>query len=142
MPARRLALFLALAYFLLVGGSLLGLLNSVRFVSAIVGSIVVVLWIRAIRRDPDRSDLLMVAGLLLFLLACVTSQLQRFSFDSALTALGFVSMFGLARRELAEESARRQLVLFLAVLGALFAALLAVSWGGVWLRWISLTGTS
>lgn len=140
LPPRRLALFLGLAYFLLIGGSAIGSLTIMRMVTAAAAGALVILWIRDLRRSADLADGLAMAALLLYLLSSLLSSELRTSFDSALMGLAYAAMFGVARRELANEAARRQLVVLISAVGAVFVAIFAVAWGGQWLRWWSLTG--
>ena len=141
LTARRLALLLGLAYFLLIGGSAIGSLTIMRMVTAVAAGALVVLWVRDIRRSADLADGLAIAALFIYLLACLFSTELRSSFDSAQMGLAYAAMFGVARRELADESARRQLVVLISAIAVVFVAILLFAWGGQWLRWWSLTRT-
>src|SRR5207237_3087857 len=58
---------------------------------------------------------------------------------AAVMGLAYAAMFGVARRELADESARRQVLVLLSAIGAVFVAGLLIAWGREWLAWWSLT---
>jgi O-antigen ligase len=140
LPARRLTLLLGFAYFLLVGGSAIGSLTVMRMVTAAAAGALVIVWIRDARRSADVADGLAITALLIYLLACLFSTQLRPSFDSALMGLAYAAMFGVARRELADETGRRQLVVLVSAIGVVFVAILVFAWGGQWLQWWSLAG--
>ena len=136
----QLGLLAAFAFFLLVGGSRAGWLTPIRLLDAILGAIVVALWLRAMTRGADLADRLTLGALLLFLLTCLTSTLPRFSFDSATTVLTYTALYGLARREFRSEQVRAVMARFLAATATVFVAIVAVVWGGQWLEWLQASG--
>ena len=56
---------LTLAYFVVVGGGSLALIDPFRLVNAALAVILVLLWLRSMRCGSDIIDTLMVAGLVL-----------------------------------------------------------------------------
>ena len=140
LSPRQLALLAAFGYFLFVGGSRAGSLTAIRMIDALLGAVIVALWLRAMFRSTDLADVLTLGAVLLFLVTCLTSTLPRFSFDSATTVLAYAALFGLARRELRSEHARLSTVRFLSAVATVFVVIIGVVWVGQWIQWIQASG--
>ena len=77
-----------LVYMLLLGGSEAGVfLAPFQVINAVLGAVVVALWIWMLGRGADVVDGLVIAGLALFAMACALSTYPRQSFDAATAAL-------------------------------------------------------
>lgn len=138
---RRIILGGALLYFVLVGGTNFGaFVPEARMINALIGAVLVALWLWDLPGRHDLVDRLVLLALILFLVACVTSLFPRMSFDAAVNALAFAAAFGVARTELASEGARRWLTLALAASGFVVSLLLLSWWAPQWLAWIDETG--
>ena len=110
-----------------------------RAVGAVIGGVLIWLWIRRVPAESDVVDRFALAALLAFLVTCVFSAYPRESFDAGVTATAYVAAFYLARRLLARADARDLAV------GALFGVSLglslsfALAWSLTWLDWLRLS---
>jgi len=142
LPVRQLALLIALAYFVLVGGTNLGTyLVPFAAVNAIIASALVALWLVELPRNNDLTDRLLLLGLLAFLLTCVTSAFPRMSFEAATSVTSAVAAFGVARGELRSGRADRAAITVLAVCGSILALGFLAAWIPQWIQWWRGTGT-
>ena len=130
----------AVAYFLILGGTDLGLVTGFRALNAVLGALVIVLWVRELRRGADLADLLVVLGLLCFEISAALSFLPGFSLAPATSVLAYSALFGLARRRVADARGRRALITTLAVCGGLFVAFFLLAWVPHWISWMALHG--
>jgi O-antigen ligase len=137
---REWLLIAAFAYFVFIGGTDAGLLTPIRLINSVLGFTLIAVWLRQMLRDTDKTDRIVLAALVLFLVTCVFSKLPRFSFDSAISVVAYAALFGVASRELTEERVRRTFALVAAALGTVFIAAFALTWGQDWIGWIQLYG--
>ena len=129
------------AYFVLLGGTDIAVTNTLlRAVNALIGGALIVLWLRRMPADNDLFDRLALLALLAFLLAGVFSRYPRQSYDACLAATAFTATVYLARRALADATARANVVLVLATIGVGMGIAFAAVWMGAWLEWGALTG--
>jgi O-antigen ligase len=136
-----MGLLAGLVYFLLLGGTSSGpLIPLLQGLTIALSAVLVVAWVRQLRRGSDLVDRLVIGALLLFLAACLLSAFPRQSLDAALGAVGFSATFGLARRELADPVSRRALVNVLGAIGLVMVIGVVAAWGWIWLSWLQLTG--
>jgi O-antigen ligase len=84
---------------------------------------------------------MVLGGLILFLITCVTSSNPRASFGAATTALAYAAAFYVARSTLADEASRRLVVAILGLTGIVIGFVYVGLWGAVWIQWVSLTGS-
>ncbi len=137
----RLLLACLLLFAVFLGATQLGRLSTeIRAIAAITGGVLVVLYLRNLPRSNDLTDRLVLAGLLLFLLTCITSSAPRASFEAATTALAYVAAFYLARGVFADERNRRMAITLLGLLGVVIGLIYLVMWGSIWIRWVSIPG--
>src|SRR5439155_23520567 len=115
----------AFGYFVFIGGTDAGMVTPIRLINSVLGIVIIAIWLRQMLRGTDRTDRLVLAALVVFLVTCVFSKLPRFSLDSATSVLAYTALFGIARREFAEERTRRTFVLAAAALGTVFIAAFA-----------------
>lgn len=129
---------MAFAYFVLLGGTPLGD-NSPRLllINILLGAILVWVYLRSVRTDVDRVDWWALLGYLLFLGAILLSAFPRQSFDVALSTLGLLAAFHIARRELRDPTSRRWLTAGLTSIALLVGGLALASWGGWWVEWFA-----
>jgi O-antigen ligase len=127
-------------YFILIGGSEAGLLTPIAIANAMIGSVASALWIRQMLRGSDLADRLLLGSLLLALAACVLSTMPRSSLAAAMSYMAFASLLGLARRQLANEGARRLLLVLLAAIGSVLVVVTLAVWGTQWWQWVTAHG--
>lgn len=140
---RRPVLLLAFAYFVLIGGTPLGDASPrLLLVNILLGAALVWAYLRSVRTDADLVDRLALLGYLLFLGTILLSAFPRQSFDVALSTLGLLAAFHLARRELRDPTSRRWLMAVLAEIALLVGAIALANWGGWWAVWFSEFGTA
>ena len=142
-PLSSVALFAGLAwvgYFILIGGSQAGLLTPIAIANAVIGAFASALWIRQMLRASDLADRLLLGSLLLALAACVLSTMPRASLAAAMTYVAFASLLGIARRQLANERARRLLLVLLAAIGSVLVVVILAVWGLQWWQWVTAHG--
>jgi O-antigen ligase len=108
-----------------------------RTIAVLCAAAVVILAIRAAPTFQDELDSAVVVTLLCFLVACMTSSFLRQSFDAALGALLFASVFLLSRRYLSDDDSRRLFIDAMAILGTALAIAVGILWLSVWLVWLS-----
>ena len=120
---------------LLVGTEAGRLVTALRVVGAVVGTALIVAYLVRAPRDHDLVDALVLAGLVLFLVTCVTSSTPRLSFEAATTALAYAAAFWVARGALSDPRGRELGVLALGALGTLLGIMFVVNWGAVWIDW-------
>jgi O-antigen ligase/tetratricopeptide (TPR) repeat protein len=125
---------------LLLGTSASELVPSIRLLGSVVGGVLIVSWIRAIRRRADLIDLATTAALLAFTISCVLSLFPRQAFDAATEALAWTSALGIGRRALATEPTRSYALFVMAAVGVVMGVVVIALWGQIWLRWLFLTG--
>jgi O-antigen ligase len=125
---------------LLVGTEAGRLVTALRVVGAVVGTALIVAYLVRAPRDHDLVDALVLAGLVLFLVTCVTSSTPRLSFEAATTALAYAAAFWVARGALSDPRGRELGVLALGALGTLLGIMFVVNWGAVWIDWITIVG--
>ena len=130
-----------LLYFVLVGGTDGGFATPIRAANTLLGAALIALWARGLWREADLTDALVLGGLLLFLVACVTSLIPRYSLSAATTLLGYAAAFGVARRELADQRTRRLVVVTLGALATVLIIIFGVAWTIIWAQWIGAHGT-
>jgi O-antigen ligase len=137
-----LALGIALAYFILVGGTNLGTyLVPFAAVNAIIAAVLVALWLVELPRRNDLTDRMALVALLAFLLSCVTAAFPRMSFDAATSVTAWTAAFGIARGELASARAERAMITVLAACGAVLATGFLATWIPQWIDWWRATGS-
>ncbi len=129
-----------IAAVLLLGTSASEVVPAIRLFGAVVGGVLIVAWIRAIRRQADLLDLATTAALVAFSISCVLSMFPRQSFDAAVTALALTAALGVGRRALGTERMRTYALFVMAAVGIVLGLLVIVLWGRVWLQWLFLTG--
>ena len=134
------ALALGTAYYLLLGGSTLRLITGFRIVDAVIGALVVGIWVWELRHGSDTAELLTVLALLCFEATCALSILPGMSFEPATTMLAYVALFGMARRVLHDPRAQEVLVITLAVLGTFFVVVYLGAWIPQWIVWWGVRG--
>lgn len=143
MRPRTAFLATTLAWFVLVGGTELGdLVTWVRAVNTTTAVVVIGCWLLELPYRADRTDRLVLAGLVAFLAACVASDHPRLSLDAATTALGFTATFSVVRWEAADPRAVRVLTAVLAWCAVVVILLFVSLWGSVWLAWMDATGST
>jgi O-antigen ligase len=137
-----LALAIALAYFILVGGTNLGTyVVSVAALNGAVAGALVALWLVELPRSNDISDRLLLIALLAFLATCVTSAFPRMSFEAATSVTATVAAFGIARGELVSSRAERAMITVLAICGSVLAIGFLATWIPQWIDWWRVTAT-
>lgn len=144
-PYRRLRpsdyLFsLGVAYFLILGGTDLGLVTAFRAINAALGAALIVVWVAQLRKGSDRTDVLIVFALLCFEIAAAMSMLPGMSTASAVAVLAYTALFGVARRRVADPRGRRALVATLAVVGGFFVVFFLIGWVPHWVAWMTVYG--
>jgi O-antigen ligase len=97
-------------------------------------------WAVVCRRGTDRLDLAVIAALLLFAVACVTSAFARQSFDAAWLCTGYAAAFSIARRALAVRSTRQFVIVAMAALSLTFSTVTAARWLSDVVTWLTITG--
>lgn len=138
----RMVLAAALIFVVLVGGTDAGrYITAVRALTAAIGAAFVVTWLIRAPRETDRVDRLALGSLLLFLLACVTSQFPRMSFDAAVSATAFTAALFIGRRAVSNAATHAFAITLMGLIGLVVAVVFAVLWGLVWARWISIAGS-
>ncbi len=142
MPGRSSANLLLAAVvvlmLLLVATEAGRLITIVRAVGASVGAVIVVAYAVRLPTRHDLVDRLVLAGLLVFLLACVISARAGQSFDAATTALAYAGAFYLARDVVQDSRGRNLAVAVLASVGLVVVAMFLVQWSAIWLEWLSV----
>jgi O-antigen ligase/tetratricopeptide (TPR) repeat protein len=142
LPPRQLALALALAYFVLIGGTNVGTyVVPFAAVNAVIATVLVAAWMIELPRRNDLTDRALILALLAFLLACVTSAFPRMSFEAATSVTGWAAAFGIARGALISGRAERAMVTVLAVCGLVLTAGFLATWIPQWISWWRATGT-
>jgi O-antigen ligase/tetratricopeptide (TPR) repeat protein len=141
---RWTAVQLALAAFLIITVLLVGteagrLLTPVRAIGAVLGAVLIYLYIVGAPRH-DLVDALVLAGLLAFVASCLTSSMPRLSFDAAASAIAYTAAFFVARGAVADARGRDLAILTMGVLGTLLSLILLASWATVWIGWIRAVG--
>lgn len=140
-PLREWLPAVAIGYFVVAGGTDLAVTSTAfRAVNAVIGGILIALWIRRLADDNDALDRATLVALLAFLVAGVFSRHPRQSFDAAVAATAYVAAFHVARRALADTRTRANLILVLAGIGVVMAVVFATIWGRVAIEWGVLTG--
>jgi O-antigen ligase/tetratricopeptide (TPR) repeat protein len=125
---------------LVLGTSTSELVPSIRLFGSVVGSVLIVSWILAIRRGADLIDLATTVALFAFTVSCVLSLFPRQAFDAATEALVWTSALGVARRALVTEPTRSYALFVMAAVGVVMGLVVIAQWGAIWLRWLFLTG--
>ena len=125
---------------LLVGTEAGRLLTFLRAVGALAGAAMIVTCLVRAPHDHDRVDVLVLGGLLLFLVTCITSSIPRLSFEAATTALAYAAAFFVARGAVADPRGRDLALVLLGGLGSLLGVLFLISWGVVWIEWMGIVG--
>jgi O-antigen ligase len=140
---RQLALAATLLYFVLIGGTNLGIyVTAFAALNAVIAGLLVGVWLYELPRNNDLTDRLLLLGLLLFLAACVVSAFPRMSFDAATSSVAFLAAFGIARTELIAAGAERAMITALALCGAVLAIVILAVWIPDWVAWWQATGTA
>jgi O-antigen ligase/tetratricopeptide (TPR) repeat protein len=143
-PPGRLVKYLLAACFVAVvvilGTGASELVTAIRLIGAVVGAVLIVAWIAAVRRQADLIDLATTGALLAFSVACALSMFPRQAFDAGVLALAWTSALGIARRALASEEMRTYALFVMAALGIVLSVVVLSIWGQIWLHWLSLTG--
>lgn len=141
LGAGRLLLAAGLIFLVLLGGTEAGRLATVlRAASALIGGVAIVCYLRQMPRENDHTDRLVLAGLLLFLMTCVTSAWLRSSFDAATSAVAYVAAFYLARGAVADERGRQMAITVLGTIGIVVGLTFLIIWGSIWLPWATIPG--
>jgi O-antigen ligase len=139
MNLSRVLLAAAFVFVGLIGGSEAGqFLAGVRGITALVAGAVIALYLIRAPRRHDRLDLVVLAGLLAFLLTCLTSSMPRLSFDAATSALAYTAAFYVSRDAVADPEGRRLALAVLGLTGALVAIAFFLLWAAGWVRWFSV----
>lgn len=139
--AGPLLLAAALLFVVLLGGTEAGrVATAIRAVGALVGAAVIVFYLRQMASESDLTDKLVLGGLILFLVTCVTSRTPRSSFESATSALAYVAAFYLARRAVASKRGGELAITVLGSVGIVIGIAFLIVWGSIWLRWITVPG--
>ncbi|HEY8952727.1 MAG TPA: hypothetical protein VIP78_09230, partial [Candidatus Dormibacteraeota bacterium] len=128
------------AVVVLLGTSASELVPAIRLLGAVVGAVLVVAWIVAVRRQADLVDLATTGALVAFSVSCALSMFPRQAFDAAVMALALTSALGVSRRVLANEQMRAYALFVMAAVGIVLSVLVISIWGQIWLHWLSLTG--
>jgi O-antigen ligase len=137
----QLILAAALLYLVLLGGTEAGrVATSLRAVGIFVGATVIVCYLWRMPRENDLTDRLVLAGLLLFLVTCVTSSDTRSSFDAATSALAYAAAFYLARGAIAGRGGGEAAITVLGSVGIVIGLVFLFLWGAIWLRWTLIPG--
>ena len=131
----------AFLYFVLLGGTPVGDIEpDLRTANALVGGVLIALWVIQVRRSADRIDRLMLLGLVLFVLACALSLFPRQSFDAALAAAAYVAAFYFMRSAVRSAPSRRLLIAALRTLSLFLTLFFASLWLPEVLAWRAATG--
>ena len=125
---------------LLIGTEAGRLLTALRAVGGLIGAALIVSYVVRAPRDHDHVDILVLAGLLLFLVTCITSSIPRLSFEAATTALAYAGAFFVVRGAVTDSRGRDLAVVVLGGLGSLLGVMFLINWGAVWIEWISIVG--
>ena len=125
---------------LLTGTEAGRLLTALRAMGAIVGAVFIIAYLVRAPRDHDLVDGLVLAGLVLFLVTCVTSSIPRLSFEAATTGLAYAGAFWVARGAIVEPRGRELAIVALGGLGTLLGIMFLARWGAVWVEWLSIVG--
>ncbi|MDQ3880107.1 MAG: O-antigen ligase family protein, partial [Chloroflexota bacterium] len=137
---RLLPWIAALLFFVLLGGTELAVTGTLlRALDALLGGVLIWIWVHGLRIDADRLDRLALLALIGFLLACAVSSVPRASFDAGVAATAYVAAFYFARRILARSDARAMLLGILAGLSLGVSVSFTLAWSLTWLDWLRLT---
>jgi O-antigen ligase len=112
-----------------------------RAVNAAIAAAIIGYWLWRLPARADRTDLLVVAALITFLITCVASDYRRMSFDAATSALAYAGAFSVARWEVADRRSARALVTVLGISAIGLILLFLPLWVSVWAQWVSITGS-
>jgi len=138
---RLIALGALVAYFMLVGGTTVGDFGTqIRALNAVLGALVVLLWIAGLPKRLDVIDIGVACALAAFLLASIASPYPRLSFEPAVAGMAYAAAFSLARRELASPAARSMLLAVFAITGAVVSLVVLSLWLPRLAEWTALTG--
>ena len=131
----------AFAYVVLAGGTAAGeLLPVLRiFNGAVAAALILGLIVEV--HTSDRTDRLIVFGVLAFAVAGVLSQFPRQSFDAVLAALTWAAGLFVARRILAGEAARNRFIMVVIGLSATLTVVTAARWLPVVQAWWHASGS-
>ncbi|HYN63797.1 MAG TPA: O-antigen ligase family protein, partial [Candidatus Limnocylindrales bacterium] len=116
------------------------LLTSVRALGAGIGAVLILAYLVKAPRHHDLVDGLVLAGLLAFLVTCITSSIPRLSFEAATSAIAYAAAFYVARGAVSDQRGRDLAVLLLGILGTILSLLFLIAWASVWIRWTSIVG--
>jgi len=134
-------LCVALAYFVLIGGTDMGSVTVVKAVNASLGAGFITFWAVHLPKRGDSVDRLILVSLLLYLVACITSTLPHVSFGAATDALAYAAVFSVARWRISRASVSRAAVTTLALCGACLAVVVFGLWGQVVMAWLREAGS-
>jgi O-antigen ligase/tetratricopeptide (TPR) repeat protein len=137
----RLLLAAGLIFLVLLGGTEAGrLATGLRAMGALVGGVAILVYLWQMPRENDLVDRLVLAGLVAFLVTCLTSAWLRQSFDAATSAIAYAAAFYMARGAVADERGRQLAITALGMMGIVIGLTFLTIWGSVWLRWIMVPG--
>ncbi|MEX0626008.1 MAG: O-antigen ligase family protein [Chloroflexota bacterium] len=142
-PSRLVKSLLAgcfVAVVVVLGTGASELVPAIRLMGAVVGAVLVVAWIAAVRRQADLVDLATTGALVAFSISCALSMFPRQAFDAGVLAFAWASALGVGRRVLANEEMRAYALFVMAALGIVLSVVVISLWGQIWLHWLSLTG--
>jgi len=138
---QELLLAALLLFVVLLGGTEAGRIGTtLRAVGALVGTTVIACYLWQMPRVNDLADRMVLAGLLLFLLTCVTSSDTRSSFDAGTSALAYVGAFYLARGAVATRRGGEMAITVMGSVAIVLGLAFLILWGSIWFRWALIPG--
>lgn len=137
---RTYAWVLGLVYFVTIGGTPTGdALGATRAFNLVIATVLIILWSRALLRDHDRTDELVLLAVVLFMLTCLTSSFARQSFEASVQAVALASAYYFGRRDFRHDYTRNMVLLALGLLGVTLAIGLGMLWLLTWLNWLAVS---
>jgi O-antigen ligase/tetratricopeptide (TPR) repeat protein len=131
-----LAAFIALAYFVLLGGTAIGELDpALRSLNAVIAACLLVRYVWRMPMAGDRIDRGVLVAVVLFAIAGILSHALRQSFDAVLEAATYAAALFTARDLLAREPVRAAFVRLLMGLSLLLTLVAAFRWFPLLIGW-------
>jgi O-antigen ligase len=140
--AGPLLLAAGLLFLVLLGGTEAGRVSTgLRAAGALLGAILIAIYLWRMPRQHDLADRLVLGGLLVFLVTCVSSTDPRASFDAATSAIAYAAAFYLARGAVASRRGGEMAITVLGSLGIVIGVAFLILWGSIWVRWAQIPGS-
>jgi O-antigen ligase len=132
---------LALAYFVLIGGTPAGeVLAPLRMINAVLGAVAIVVYVWRLPMESDRTDRSVVTAVLLFAVVAVLSAFPRQSLDAYLACVAYAALFYVGRGLFGEPRIVSATVWVMRGLSVVVTGVLAARTIPAQIEWLQLAG--